>query len=192
MDSQKEPPPANWTGCQWEILEVLVSLPEHDVYRATIKLQANEEQTLDVSLKALPSSLCNFSTPSGVKLFVDDTLRGQTPLTLDNLEAGSHVLRAESDGYESETRTVEINKAQKKVEEFQLVRNVGALEVMAKPNGIRVSVDGSEKGIVMPGPDDPVGKLNLELPVGDHRVFLHFKGYGSVEEGEIPKGRPSH
>ena len=113
---------------------------------------------------------------------MDDALRGQTPLTLDNLEAGSHVLRVENDGYESEIRAVEINKAQKKVEEFQLVRNVGSLEVMAKPNGIKVVVDGVEKGVVMPEADDPVGKLSLELPVGEHRVSLLFKGYGAVEK----------
>ena len=136
----------------------------------------------DSAILTVQSAVSVISTPTGARLFVDDALRGQTPLTLDNLEAGSHVLRVENDGYESEIRAVEINKAQKKVEEFQLVRNVGSLEVMAKPNGIKVVVDGVEKGVVMPEADDPVGKLSLELPVGEHRVSLLFKGYGAVEK----------
>lgn len=175
------------TPCKLDLLpagdnEVIVALPEYETYRARIKLQANEEQTLNIPLKALPSSLSIISTPSGAKLFVDDALKGQTPLAMDALEAGSHLVRVEMDGYEPETRTVELNKGQKKVEEFQLVRNAGTLEIMAKPNGTKVSVDGAEKGIVMPEGDDPVGKLTLELPVGEHRVSLQLKGYGPVDK----------
>jgi hypothetical protein len=162
--------------------EIVVALPEYGVYRARIKLQANEEQTLDIPLKALPSVLTVISTPTGARLFVDDTLRGQTPLTLDSLEAGSHVLRAELDGHETQTRTVELNKAEKKVEGFELVRNVGVVSVMARPNGVTVLVDGVEKGAVMPASNEAVGKLDVELPVGTHVVSLRLKGYGSVEK----------
>jgi hypothetical protein len=162
--------------------EVMVSLPEYGVYRARIKLQANEEQTLDIPLKALPSVLTVISTPAGARLFVDDTLRGQTPLTLDSLEAGSHVLRAELDGYETQTRPVELNKAEKKVEGFELVRNVGVVSIMARPNGVSVLVDGVEKGTIVPASNESVGKLDVELPVGAHVVSLRYKGYGTVEK----------
>lgn len=174
------------TPCQLDRLsagnnEIEVTLAEYEVYRARLKLQANEEQQLDVTLKAVPSSLSVISTPTGARLFVDDALRGQTPLTLDNLEAGSHVLRAEKEGYEPATRTVEIQRAQKKVEELPLSPNVGTLDVLAKPSGVTVLVDGVDKGSLTPKPDESAGALSLELPVGDHRVALVLKGYGPVE-----------
>ena len=162
--------------------DVVVSLPEYGVYRARIKLQANEEQTLDIPLKALPSALTVLSTPTGARLFVDDKLRGQTPLTLDGLEAGSYVLRAELEGCETQTRTLELIKAEKKVEAFELIRNVGTLSIMAKPDGVSVLVDGVEKGTIMPGSNETVGKLDVELLVGPHVVSLRFKGCGSVEK----------
>ena len=86
------------------------------------------------------------------------------------------------DGYEPVIRTVEIDRAQKKVEEFRLARNVGVLEVMVKPNGVSVLVDGVKKGTVLPGPSDPMGTLSLELPVGEHIVAIQLKGYGPVEK----------
>jgi len=162
--------------------EVVVSLPEYGVYRARIKLQVNEEQKLDIPLKALPSVLTILSTPTGARLFVDDILRGQTPLTLDNVEGGSHVVRVELDGHETQTRPVELNNAEKKVEGFELVRNMGVVSVMARPNGVSVLVDGVEKGTIMPVSNEPVGKLDVELPVGAHVVSLRFKGYGTVEK----------
>ncbi len=162
--------------------EVVVSMPDYDVYRSKIKLQANQEQTIDVKLKSQPSVLSVISTPAGAKLFVDDTLKGVTPLTVESLEAGSHVLRAEKDGYEPMSRSVEINRAQKKVEEFQLVRNAGTLAVMTKPAGTSLFVDGTEMGVVSSKDNDAVGKLDVELPVGDHTVALRLKGYASVEK----------
>lgn len=162
--------------------EVVVSMPDYDVYRSKIKLQANQEQTIDIKLKSQPSVLSVISTPAGAKLFVDDTLKGVTPLTVESLEAGSHVLRAEKDGYEPLSRSIEINRAQKKVEEFQLVRNAGTLAVMTKPNGPTLFVDGTEMGVLSSKDNDAVGKLDVELPVGDHTVAIRLKGYASVEK----------
>jgi hypothetical protein len=80
------------------------------------------------------------------------------------------------------SRSVEINRAQKKVEEFQLVRNAGTLAVMTKPAGTSLFVDGTEMGVVSSKDNDAVGKLDVELPVGDHTVALRLKGYASVEK----------
>jgi len=170
--------------------EVVLAFPDYETTRTTVKLQANEEQTLDMTLKVIPGSLSVISTPTGAKLFVDDALRGQTPVTLDGLSTGSHALRAEMDEYDPITRTVELKSAQRSVEEFVLIRNAGRLEVMAKPDGVMVVVDGQERGMVMPEGNQPVGQLSLELPVGEHKITFMLKGYGAVEKRiTIQKGQ---
>lgn len=170
--------------------EVVVSLPDFETYRSTVKLQANEEQALDITLKAVPSAVSVISTPTGARIFVDDVLKGQAPVTLDALPAGSHVVRAEMEGYEPSSRTIELRAAQKSVEEFQLSANVGRLELMVKPDGVQVAVDGADKGVIMPGAEGTVGQLAFELPVGDHKVVLTLKGYGTVEKRiAIQKGQ---
>ena len=162
--------------------EVVVSLPDYEAYRAKVKLQANEEQSLDITLKAFPSSLSVITTPPGAKLFVDDILRGQSPMTMEGMTGGTHSVRVELDGCDPETRSIELKNGEKKVEEFQLTRNIGTLKVMAKPDGVSVVIDGAEAGTVMPGADSTVGQLSQELTVGEHRVLLRFKGYGTVEK----------
>jgi hypothetical protein len=162
--------------------EVVVSLADYDVYRSTVKLQANQEQTIEVALKAQPSVLSVISTPTNAKLYVDDKLKGVTPMTVENLEVGSHVLRAEKDGYDPLIRSVEIKPAQKQVEDLQLVRKSGTLQVMIKPAGATVSVDGKDMGVVSETDAQGVGKLDLELPVGNHRVVIRLKGFSTVEK----------
>lgn len=161
--------------------ELVISLPGYVVYRSKIKLLANEEETLDISLKPVPGVLSVITLPSGARLFMDEKLCGQTPMTLDSIEAGSHVVRAEMEGYAPVTKTIDFQQGEKKVEELRLERNVGTLEVMARPEGIKVFVDGSELGSVLLAPDSPVARFSHDIAVGGHVVSLRLKGYGQVE-----------
>jgi hypothetical protein len=165
--------------------EVNISLPDYVAYRSKIKLLANQAESLDITLKPVPGVLSVISIPTGAKLFIDDKLCGQTPLTVDAMDAGSHVIRAEMDGFAPETRTIDFQQGEKKVEELRLERNVGMLEVMAKPDGIKVFVDGTEQGAVMLGQDNPVARFSQDVAVGDHVVSLRLKGYGTVERRVI-------
>ncbi len=162
--------------------EVVVTLPEYDAYRTKVKLLANQEQALDIVMKGTPASLSVMSSPAGARIYVDDKLYGPTPQTLDGLDAGSHLIRVEMDGCETLTRTVELRQAERKAEQFELVRNVGELVIMARPDGATALVDGVEKGVVIPGDGSKVGKLALDLTVGEHRVLLKLKGYATVEK----------
>lgn len=162
--------------------EVVLTLEDYEPSRVTVKLQANEEQSVDMTLKAIPGSISVISNPTGAKLFVDDALKGQTPLTLTDLVAGSHVLRVEMEEYEPLSRTVDMKPALKAVEEFVLTRNTGRLEVMARPEGVRLAVDGHEKGVLATDASQSVGQLTCELPVGDHTITLSLKGYATVEK----------
>lgn len=48
------------------------------------------------------------SSPSGASIYLDGTLKGTTPLVIDDLEVGSYKLIIKKDGYTDWTRTVKI------------------------------------------------------------------------------------
>ena len=170
--------------------ELNVSLPDYEVYRSKIKLQANQTENLTITLKPVPGVLSVITIPTGAKLFVDDKLCGQTPLTLDSMGAGSHVVRAEMDGYTPVTRTIDFKQGEKKVEELRLEQNVGTLEVMAKPDGVKVYLDGVDLGVVMMAQDNAVARLNHDVAVGNHTVSLRLKNYGTIDRRvTIEKGQ---
>lgn len=161
--------------------ELVISLPGHVVYHSKIKLQANRQESLDITLEPSPGALSVVTIPSGARLFLDDNLCGQTPLALQAIASGTHIIRAELDGYTPVSRTLDFLQGEKKVEEIRLERDVGVLEVMVKPEGVKVFVDGLEVGGALLGPDHSIPRFCQELAVGAHVVSLRLKGHGTVE-----------
>lgn len=163
--------------------KIVLTLQDYVTYSQDVRLQAGEEQKIDVVLKAMPATLSVMSTPPGVRVFVNDQLRGQTPLALDSVEPGTYTIRGELEGCEPQTTTVEIGRAQAKVVDLQMVRNVGSLELVTDPPGVKVTVDAQERGLTQAGAADApsqVFKVDM-LGVGDHRLQLSKKGFFSVD-----------
>ena len=52
------------------------------------------------------------STPAGAELFLDNTFRGVTPVTLSDIPAGSHVVMARQAGYADASQTVTVTGGQ--------------------------------------------------------------------------------
>jgi len=52
------------------------------------------------------------STPAGAELFLDNTFRGITPVTLSDIPAGSHVVMARQAGYTDASQTVTVTGGQ--------------------------------------------------------------------------------
>jgi hypothetical protein len=166
---------------------VSMTLDGHMPVVRKVMLQAGDEQRIDAVLDPLPASLSILSTPSGAKVFVDDRLAGQTPLVVDTIAPGAHALRIENPGFESQSRAVELKTQDRRVEEFQLVKLVGTLEVLADQAGAKVVVDGKEMGSLSAGGDKLGDPLRVELPVGEHKVVISKKGFGTVEKMIIIK-----
>lgn len=187
------------TPCTLERLQsgevkVVLSLENFTPYQDTVKLKAGETHSIDVTLQPIPATLSFLSVPAGAKIFVNEELRGVTPLRLDAMPPGSCNVRAELDGYETQNRTLELRHREIRVEEFQLLRQVGFCEVMADQGGASIYVDGVEKA-VFPDIDKLTDPLRLELPVGERRLELRKKGYLTLEkkvmivQGEVVKVR---
>ena len=168
---------------------VVISMQDYAPYQQDIKLQAGVEQKIDVPLTALPAGLSIISTPPGARVFLNEKIRGQTPLSIDKIETGNYTIRAELEGYESQSSTVEIERAKTKVVDLQLVRNTGSLELVTDPPGVKVAVDGQDKGVTQAGaPDTPSQVMKVDLlPVGDHRLVLSKKGFFSVDKPFVIK-----
>jgi len=163
--------------------KVVISLQEYLPYQQDVKLQAGDEQKIDVTLKPQPAKLSVISTPPGARVFLNDKIRGQTPLAVDEIEPGTYTIRAELEGCEPQSSSVEIGRAETKVVDLQMVRNCGSLELVTDPPGVKVTVDGQDKGLTEAGAAEApsqVMKVDM-LPVGSHKLQLSKKGFFTVD-----------
>ncbi len=125
----------------------------------------------------LPDSLYILSNPSNAKVVLDGMYRGTTPITLNKLASGTHILELDSPGYYDWKSTVDVPAGGTKTVSGTLnqmpVSNVGWVYVSSSPGGASVTLDGTNYGQT---PASGSLKLN-SIGVGDHTVTLTRSGY---------------
>lgn len=169
--------------------KIILSLDNYSSFENTVTLRAGDDRKIDVVLNPIPASLSIVGGPTGAKVYVNDQLRGQVPLSIGSIAPGKYALRIEHAGYETEVREIQLVSRSARVEEFNLIRNVGTLEIVTDQSGTCVIINGEEKGKLFAKGDNQVEVMRFDLPVGDHRVDLVKKGYFPIQRAvSIAKG----
>ncbi len=160
---------------------VMVSAEGYHPYIQKLKLAAGETQEITARLKPRPGMLTIVSIPAGVRIYVDNQFKGNSPVTLENLSPGTYRIRAEQDLFEPLARTVTIHMAEKKTEEFRLTANSGSLLITTEPAESSIFIDGKERGVTsaMKNQTDRVSEpLTIgSVEVGNHQLRVTCKGY---------------
>jgi hypothetical protein len=142
------------------------------------------------------------STPSGANIYLDNAYKGLSPLTIEAVPNGNHVIVLRLDNYEDSSRTVRINgnplvvtialiplptltpTATYTVQPTSTVTiqpgqttpilsgESGALSITTSPPGATVYIDGEMKGVT---PATIPG-----LAAGKHSVLLNLTGYTNL------------
>jgi hypothetical protein len=91
-----------------------VEMVGYQPYSATVTVQVSTVSDVLATLVPIPGpattgTVSVTSTPSGANVFIDNVLRGVTPLTLADIPAGSHLILLRLDGYNDYTTTQQVN-----------------------------------------------------------------------------------
>ena len=120
------------------------------------------------------------TNPPNAIVTVDGINRGQTPLSLRDVEYGSHRVVISASGYQSQARDVVVSSeatiaavsaqlARESTQRLEIVNGIGAVFVNSSPTGATVLVDDVDVGFT------PV--LISDLESGDHAVRIEVDGY---------------
>jgi TonB family protein len=90
------------------------------------------------------------SDPPGARVRVDGQVRGQTPLELVDLGFGSHEVRIELKGYDTQVRTAALSAeapaAELRVSLARSAPATGTADIVSTPPGASVAIDGKPSG----------------------------------------------
>jgi len=113
------------------------------------------------------------STPSGAKVYVDGSLRGQTPLTL-SLAPGFHDVELRMAGYEPYRARVQVKSGQTTRVSARLVPvpRTGVLKLDSNPPGAEVYLNGALIGRT---------PMQISLDEGTYDIELRLDGYMPYE-----------
>ena len=150
-------------------------------YSKWVDLTAGQVVTLSVTLQpqALKTgSLLITADVTGLPVLIDGQRRGGTPLVVDGLSEGEHLVEIQSpgEGYEAFSQLVTIRANERTTVEatLRIAPELGSLRVIASVPGAIVSLDGLDIGVA------PAAKAGLEP--GEHVVMARAAGYEPVQQ----------
>ncbi len=153
----------------------------YKTYTKTMKLAAGQSAELTAELESIPSSLTVYSRPTNARIYINNQYEGDSPVTLKDLKPGPYRLRAELDGFEPTARTINLERDSHIKEELRMDGNCGDIEITTEPAGIKVFVDGHERGVTSfkkSETDRVSNPLAITMvPAGDHEIKLTNKQY---------------
>ena len=158
-----------------------------------VTLAAGEVQKVEIQLKPLPGTLRVVTIPEGVRVYIDDEFKGESPFDLANAKPGSYRVRVEKIGYEPVARTVTLEKGATVTEEFRLAKNTGRLELVTAPAGATVLIDGKKIGITLTRGNDTSAVSDPfafeDALEGEHQIEIFRKGFATQKRKiEIKRG----
>jgi PKD repeat protein len=173
-------------------------------YQATVTVIGGQTTPLNVMLVAgtgspsgntttgvptVTGSVSVSSTPSGASVDLDGWDKGTTPVTIEQVKAGSHTLTLKKTGYQNSVQTVTITGGSTTPVNVQLVpqdqppqlSGSGTLTVSSIPGGASVYLDGGKIGTT------PVTAHNVTA--GTHNLILTLQNYNDISRTvEITSG----
>lgn len=141
---------------------VIISAVGYQSVSERIKLAAGKRETMTLVLQPKPAQLLITSLPPGARVYVNNDRRGETPLTLAELEPGTYRIRVELDGFDPLARDVELGLDAKAAEEFRLTANTGTIQLTTTPAGVEIFIAGTRAGTTVAG---SVETTNLSNPL---------------------------
>ena len=132
----------------------------------TIRLEKKREAPPGATLEVT-------SSPEGASIYLDDEYRGAAPMTIENLSGGLHTIRLEQEGYRVQESRLSLEEGEQQTFDVQLVGEeitTASLEVITKPAGASISLNGKATGVTTPS--------TLQgLDPGRAKVGIRLEGY---------------
>jgi len=132
------------------------------------EILVSSKKVSSVEAKLIVRTLEISSEPSGTNVYINEELRGKTPLKIEFMEAGTYTIKWDKEDYLPVWKDIAITPDQQQVSlDTKLIYMWGAIFIDSQPSEADVYIDGKY-----------VGKTPLEqiLKIGDH--FLEVTKFG--------------
>ena len=161
--------------------DITIQMAGFEPERRNVIIEPSATARVEFDLTPLPGGLSVITTPENANVYINGELQGEAPVNMTKIEPGTHLVRVEARGHAEQSRTIEIDRGERKLEEFRLERNSGTLQLVTRPANVRVSINGEYMGTTQRGTDgsDVISsplQINL-LSQGAHTLQLDREGY---------------
>lgn len=164
-------------------------------YEQIVTVEKDKVLPLSLRLEVLPSALTISSRPEDAIVFVNDKQYNNTPTALTSLPPGVYVIRLEKTGFEPAEREVTLTPGQGAEVIVDLESNMGGIDLVVNPPGVKIYLDGKMVGTSEADPNDPGNSKVLALrglAAGKHTISVSHKRGNPIRKSvtfDIEKGK---
>lgn len=152
---------------------VKIIKPGYQIAWRRIDVQVGKKFPLNVALTPIQASVLLVSNPNHVKIYLDNKLRGETPLLIKRLPLGKYSARIEKQGFSTREISWTIENAKPRKVTISLISNVATITIDSTPEECQVFINEQARGVT---------PLSLILEEGKYKIRLKKSGFSPLEE----------
>lgn len=153
--------------------EVIYKKKYHRDASQTILVEGGKSQTYELSLGPITGTVYVESTPDDVEVYIDNKKYGLTPIFLNNVLIGDHVLNLKKEGFGAITQVIHIT------ENDSLFINTNLVEVF----DIKIKTRGQYDRVYIDGDYVGYAPISKGLSAGNHIIKV-VRGFSDSEKTE--------
>jgi hypothetical protein len=147
-----------------------------------IDIITDKEISITASLQVKAGSVTIKSEPTTAKVIIDEKEVGNTPVTITDLNPGTHTVKVSVAGYDDWMESVDIIHDKEIIITAALQINTGSISIISEPLDAKVILDDNEAGTT------PIAIIDLKS--GPHMVAVRKDGYDDWRESvDIKPGK---
>ena len=142
------------------------------------RIMVEDGKTIPISEYLVPKtgSLSILSEPIGATVYLDNFVKGETPLDIPELPVKDYMIRLELKDYQMLERRVTVQYAENTTQKYSLDPLPGKLNVFTSPARATILIGGKRYT------SNSSGIATIELPVGQYRIEISKEGYEPLEK----------
>jgi ribosomal protein S5 len=152
---------------------VLLRVAGYQDYTGSVTVSDNATSTVSATLAASttsPNSISVFSNPTGAKVYINNNLRGQTPLTLGSVLNGDYRVVIQYTGYSDWSQNITVNNNVQTV-------NATLTAISATNGSIVLESDPSNADVYLNTVFKGKTPITINISRGTYRVVIQKTGY---------------
>jgi hypothetical protein len=152
---------------------VLLRFTGYQDYTGSVTVSDNATSTVSATLTAStlsPNSISVFSNPTGAKVYINNNLRGQTPLTLGSVPNGNYQVVIQFSGYSDWSQNITVNNNAQTV-------NATLTAISATNGSIVLESDPSDAAVYLNTEFKGKTPITINISRGTYRVVIQKTGY---------------
>lgn len=149
---------------------VLLRVAGYRDYTGSVTVSENATSTLSAALTPSPNSIYLYSNPAGAKVYINNNLQGQTPLTIGSVSNGNYQILIQYTGYSDWSQNITVNNNVQTVNAIltPLSATNGSIAIESDPSNAAVFLNTEFKGKT---------PITLNISRGTYRVVIQKTGY---------------